>query len=521
MNRRDFLKWLGFMSMATVWPSPAQGAGGGYTLAGAAADGSPNVLIFVLDSFSAHHSPIYGYDRDTTPNLARLAERSTVFHRHYAAGGFTSPGTASLLTGSYPWSHRAFNVYGTVTEKFVQQNIFQAFGEAGYQRLGFAHTPFAAILLSQFLGEIDRHVRLEELSLFNDNFLSETLPQAQFPIAFPAELQYWVGSSDAVGGRFRPGSLFLSNLHRLWRVGNRKRLTAKYADLYPKGLPSTGNSILFLIEDAIDWIEKQVTEAHAPSATAPFMGYFHLYPPHFPYTPRREFAELFDDGQQPPQKPESFFSQKTGREELLSKRQNYDQYLTFADAELGRLLDNLETSGALENTIVVVTSDHGELFERGILGHVTQVLHEPLVHIPLLVSMPEQRERHDVYEPSSCVDVLPTLLNAIGAPKPAWSEGRLLPLNGASGEAVQPVFALEAKRNKKFEPLTQITAAMIEGDFKLTWYQGYEGLADHFTLHNVVADGEEMIEVSAENPALFKTMQDKLLQKITNADYLL
>ena len=69
-----------------------------------------NVIVLVFDAWSAHDVPLYGYQRDTVPNVVRFAENATVYHNHYTAGTFTVPGTASLLTGLLPWSHRAFQL---------------------------------------------------------------------------------------------------------------------------------------------------------------------------------------------------------------------------------------------------------------------------------------------------------------------------------------------------------------------------------------------------------------------------
>jgi glucan phosphoethanolaminetransferase (alkaline phosphatase superfamily) len=100
LTRREFL-----LSMATVpflslrLPQLVQAA-----TAPAAQDSAsqPNIIILLYDTLSAHHISLQGYERETTPNLARLAEGATIFHNHYAGGNFTSPGTASLLTGLYP-----------------------------------------------------------------------------------------------------------------------------------------------------------------------------------------------------------------------------------------------------------------------------------------------------------------------------------------------------------------------------------------------------------------------------------
>ena len=75
----------------------------------------PNILVMVFDALSALDISLFGYRRETTPNLARLAEKATVFHNHYAGANFTSPGTSSLLMGLYPWSHRSLHYFSHPT----------------------------------------------------------------------------------------------------------------------------------------------------------------------------------------------------------------------------------------------------------------------------------------------------------------------------------------------------------------------------------------------------------------------
>src|SRR3972149_5008494 len=148
--------------------------------------------------------------------------------------------------------------------------------------------------------------------------------------------------------------------------------------------------VFFLLEDAIDWIQKEVAEVPQP-----FFGYFHLFPPHEPYMTRKEFVDIFDDGWEPESKPVRAFPQNKSEEFLNSRRRHYDEYLAFADAEFGRLFDFLRRTGILDNTCFILTSDHGQLFEREIHGHVTATLYEPLVHVPLIISKPGQRVRED------------------------------------------------------------------------------------------------------------------------------
>lgn len=512
MNRREFLAAGALTTLGAAWPAHKLLA-----RSGAQQGVKPNVLVIVLDSFAAENASLYGYPRQTTPFLDQFAETATVFHRHYAGGNFTAPATASLLTGTYPWSHRAVNIMGTVSAEFQSRQLFNLFGQADYERIALAHTPLAAVLMSQFSDDIDTLQRLENLSLFHDTILSAALPMSQFDIAFPSEMQYLTGTIDAIDGQVRPGSLFLSNLHRLWRVRKRTEFTEKMREHYPKGIPKAGNSIMFLIEDSIDWLLDTL-----PAVRRPYLSYFHCYAPHFPYTPRRDFADLFkDDGWQPNEKPRSRFAKGNvwgnglSETELRRWRLDYDQYIAFTDAEIGRLLTNLD----LDNTIVVITSDHGELFERGILGHVTAALYDPVIRIPLLIRMPNQTERVDVHAPTSAADVLPTLLHLTEQTIPAWCDGAPLPPY-ANRDPQHPVFALETKRSSKRGAFNSRSIAVVQGDHKLVHYVGYDDAEDVKELYDVVADPEELVDLSETHPELVAELHGEGMARLDDAGVL-
>src|SRR5687768_18488298 len=130
-TRRDFLKVAGLLPL------------GGYAsalsrqLESQPLDGKKNVIICVFDAWSASHVSLLGYDRDTTPNINRLAGRATVYHNHFASSNFTSPGTASLFTGVLPWTHRAFQPNSVVAEEYAARNIFSLFKD--YYKLTYSH----------------------------------------------------------------------------------------------------------------------------------------------------------------------------------------------------------------------------------------------------------------------------------------------------------------------------------------------------------------------------------------------
>ena len=88
ITRRDFLKLAGLFPLSVALPRVLNSLNN--------QQGQQNVIIVVFDAFSAAHISFYGYQRDTTPNIARLADRAIVYHNHYAGGNFTTPGTATI-----------------------------------------------------------------------------------------------------------------------------------------------------------------------------------------------------------------------------------------------------------------------------------------------------------------------------------------------------------------------------------------------------------------------------------------
>ena len=126
ISRRDFLKLAGLVPLSWL---TLKGLAKFRTITDRPSiqEYSPekNVLIVVFDAWSAANMSLYGYGRQTTPNLEQLAAKAVVYHNHFAGGNYTNPGTASLLTGTLPWTHRALQIGDSVEKTFVNKNIFQ------------------------------------------------------------------------------------------------------------------------------------------------------------------------------------------------------------------------------------------------------------------------------------------------------------------------------------------------------------------------------------------------------------
>ena len=508
ISRRDFLKLTGLLPLSIAAPrflnslnSPLQ------------VDGTqPNVIVVVLDAFSALDMSLYGYQRETTPNLARLAERAVVYNNHYSGGNFTTPGTASLLSGMLSWKHRQFVHYGEGKDTFVKNNIFHAF--ENYYRVSYTHNPLANNLLSalDWGGNIDDYVKSKQLFLTTDGFISDWFKNDE-DIASVS----WVRIIKSLEEGFAY-SLFLPRIYEPYQESK----IANLRPLYPRGIPSVKSDNYFLLEQAVNWLGTLIE-----NTPKPFFSYFHLMPPHAPYRTHREFYGRFkNDNWKPIHKQLDLFGKPEDNrfEEILDRRTSYDEFILYADREFGNFFDNLEKSGLLENTWVVLTSDHGEMFERGIQGHFTPVLYQPVIRVPLMIFEPGRKTRKDIYASTSAVDVLPTLLHVAGQKPSDWTEGNILPPFGPELKSDRNLYVLEARTNAQFAPITVATTTMVKENYKLMYFEGYKELGgkERIELYDIKNDPEELKDLFSTKQETAKEMFNELKQKLAavNQPYL-
>jgi arylsulfatase A-like enzyme len=504
ITRRDFLKLAGLLPLSMAVPRFVN------SLPLQQSEKPQNVIIIVFDAFSAYNISLYGYQRETTPNIARWAERAAVYHNHHAGGNFTVPGTASLFTGTFPWTHRAFSLDKNNVEKsFLDKNIFSAF--PNYYRLAYTHNPVANRFLTQFNESIDDHIPLGKLFLANDDFINSLFGRDRDTASVS-----WIRAMKRKDEGYAY-SLFLARLYEK----QRERVISGLKSRFPGGIPHIATDDYFLLEDAIDWLGETLD-----TLPQPFMGYFHFMPPHFPYLTHRDFRGRFEgDGWLPEIKPPDVFSKGEDNkiEFLLRKRTNYDEFILYADREFGRLMDRLDSSGILDNSWVVLTSDHGEMFERGILGHTTPVLYQPVIKVPLLIFEPGQKDRRDIYENTSAVDLLPTLLHVTGQQSADWGDGTALPPYAPTElDPERSLYAVQANTNEQFEPLAVATTALIKGQYKLMYFFGYDELggleSERIELYDLESDPEELNDLYTTKRETATDLLRELKTKLAEVD---
>lgn len=504
INRRDFLK-LGALFSAGAMLSQLPTAQPNYIQA--LKDGK-NIIVLLFDAMSARNLSLYGYERETTPNLARLAQRSTVYHAHSSAGNFTSPGTASTLTGMYPWKHRAFNLGGMIKRTLADQNIFRFLGP-DYYKMAFGQNLWADTFLSQFDKDINDHIIPTIYNVNRDAMLMGRLKN-DLPIT-------WNTFSDFVLSLTLPSSLISGYVNAYESRRKMPYYRYGFAD-YPKGIPNMFPfaNVSFLNETVFAGITSQIELMSKQSQ--PYFGYFHFYSPHEPYKVSKKYLKLFDDDYQPVDKKKHPFAEGLSYDNLLKKRTEYDQLITNVDEEFGKLLDFMEAKGILDNTYLVITSDHGQMFERGEHGHTTSLLYESVTKIPLIIASPGQTTRRDIHTPTSNVDLVPTLLHLAGRPIPDSIDGQVLPGLGGKTSPDRAVYSMVCYGNSAFLPLTLATISMHKGPYKLIHYLGYQKYNDVYELYHLKNDPEELKNLAKSNTVVFKQMKEELLSALDHAN---
>ncbi len=497
INRRDMLRLAGLLPLGAAAPRWVRDF--------SAPGGPKNVVILVLDALSAYNLALHGYQRETAPNLTRLAKRAIVYHNHFASSNFTSSGTASLLTGTLPWTHRAIEDNGRVARGLEPHNIFNLF--QGYYRTAFSHNSWVVTLLNQFAKYIEEIVPREKLYLGSYDGPIHNLFSRDDDIATVGWTRY-IKTEEGYSY-----SLFLSGLYKLLHDQQIK----SYKEMFPLGVPINGSKDPFVLDQTVDWLK-----AHLHAIPQPFFGYFHFLPPHAPYRTSLEFYHRFaHDGLKPLIKPLDEFAEKGAPNDFLADRTQYDEFILYADQAFGDLFAAMEGSGLLDRTWLVVTSDHGEMFERGFVGHGNATLYQPVIRVPLLIFEPGRKTGLDIRGPSNAIDLLPTLAHVSGLPVPTWAEGTVLPPYAGQDPAPdRSIYSITARKNGQEQPLHRATTMLVRGPHKLIYAFGYQdlGVEDLVKLYDIEADPEELVELSSSKKALTAQLLGQLRAGLDEAN---
>ncbi len=291
---------------------------------------SPNIVLITLDTVRADHLSTYGYTRPTTPNLDRLATQGVLFENAYSPSSWTLAAHASMLTGLLPHQHGA---NWSVPLENYPSTLAEILHAKGYETAGFT--------ANRYFG------------------------QAGWGMSQGFKL-------------YRDDCTFVLHSLAVTLVG-RALLEPLYEDL--------ASDYFFDRRDAAS-VNQDVNRWLARRARRPYFLFINYFDAHNPYWAPGSYRRLFGAT---PMYLESFFKGATEVPRPLSPPERaelvngYDNCIAYLDSQVGDLLLSLRAQPDWSNTIVIITSDHGEGFgEHGTYGHGFN-LYRDVLHVPLIV----------------------------------------------------------------------------------------------------------------------------------------
>jgi arylsulfatase A-like enzyme len=439
---------LGGLSTVSIvlfsWDTGVKRAASGEVSAPSAQTGAPHIVLLTIDALSAQHMSLYGAQRQTTPLLDAFAKQASVFERAYANSNFTTSGISSILTGTRPWTHRAFQIFSWPNVGTRRDSLPAELERAGYSTGYVATNSYAG---ASRLG----------LGPYFGFAASDRVPMdLPCPDRLAAVLPYACPASQLL-------PLLLAE--KLWfkvRATTPAMVSNRHYD------PSEA------VQTALAWL-KTVDKSR------PVFLWLHLFPPHAPYAAPAPWLGRFDPSTEgrdiegtDPVDNFAFRELTPQRVRLLDAR--YDEAVQYVDSYAGAFLtEALATLG--DNTAVVIMADHGESFANGYGGHGGPGLYDSIVHVPLIVRLPHQTGALRMTAPVEQIDIAPTLAALAGLTPPASWEGQsLLPLwhedQTAASAPSRTVFTMNFEENSDTAALTTGALAVVQGSWKLIQYLG-------------------------------------------------
>jgi arylsulfatase len=312
-------------------------------------DSPRNIILLSVDALRADHLSCYGYHRETSPVLDALAEESIRFTNAYSASSHTREAVPALLTGEYP------DVAIDGSYRLATETIAHHLWEAGFATGGFHSNPF----VSRAYG-------------FDQGFDT-----------FDDDLHF---------GQHKLVALAQRALDKL-----RNRHYARAEEINKRSL---------------SWIDSL-------DSGEPFFLWNHYMDTHGPYEPPGEYATLYADKKLSGRDAQALYQRAIDDPESITDEERqllidlYDAEIRYNDEYIGEFLKELQNRDLLEDSLLIVTADHGDAFgEHGYYEH-PRYLHDEITQIPMFVREPE-KTAGTVETPVSTLDIVSTFKQIVG-----------------------------------------------------------------------------------------------------------
>jgi arylsulfatase A-like enzyme len=436
---------IGWVSMLMMRPASADG---------------PNVLIVVWDTVRADRMSVYGHDLPTTPKLEAFAQDARVYDRALSPAIWTPPSHASMFTGHPPSKHGVKATYKWLDERYT--TLAEWVGVHGYQSYLFSANPYV-----HHSTNISQGFEIQE---------------------FAYEGRWKKASKQATADKLIPADAS-TDISPLWRPQQGQR-TGGHAHAYKEsGLIANQAFGTFLDER---------------DETRPFFAYLNYMEAHIPRIPsiKARKALLSDehialglrtDVSQINLLSYIFNHHDYTEDELAAIRGVYDATLLDLDNLFADLMADLEARGLLDDTVVILTSDHGEnLGDHHMFGHKFSAW-ETLLHVPLIIRYPKEMPPGRVETPVSNLALFQTILDLVGLPSP---DPTTLSVSLLESEDQQPVVSQMIEATPVAIRRVNELHGGVDMDF---WFHTYDAIEE---------DGFKLVNPSSGDPALYHVEQD-------------
>jgi arylsulfatase A-like enzyme len=454
---------------------------------------SPNIIWIVIDTVRVDHLSCYGYERNTTPNLDIIASEGILFDNAISAAPWTIPSHASMFTSTYTCEHNMHGSRPWLDDNFV--TIAEVLSAYGYETYGFSNNALVA-------------------------------PRYNFNQGFKVFEATWGGKKKIELELQLVDQLRARRyLRRLFRSGEQTTAVGEkvYDVIEDKGAKRTNETVKSWISD--------VSEQEKP-----FFVFINYMEAHSPYQPPESFAvEYLPDNVDMNTalrlryKEAQFMTGVMQYDETDFDifRALYDGEISYLDFRIGELIDYLRETEILDNTILIINSDHGENFgEHGLMNHQFCV-YDTLIHVPLIIRYPSAFEAGSrVTEVVETVDIFPTILDIVGIDGynkaqirgHSLTEEREQSLPGyAISEHRVWLSALERIRDANYQFDTSVFARDLEAirtdEFKYIWSPcGKE------ELYNIRQDPQELDNLIESKPEVANELRSLLWQTLSSCE---
>jgi arylsulfatase A-like enzyme len=429
----------------------------------------PNIILITFDALTAENMSLYGYERPTTPFMSKWANRASVFTKTEAASTWTPPTVASLMLGKRVWTHQLYHSEGPHPVKSATENLPLLLETNGYITMAFILNQMHAS--PEILGIANNfHIAPYENELKVLSGLLDKFDALLYKLFFDKIRMYnWILKGDFI----------LNTFLNLFSTYNETVTSFPPEKAFFSFLHATNNQ-----------------------REKPYFAWIHLYPPHHPYLAPEPYMGMFDNSSEfrtsKSQEDVIMFSihrisQKLPNRDVQSVidtlRARYDEFIRYSDKQFEDFIEQLEKRGKLKNTIIIISSDHGEGFEHNYIGH-NGNFYEEQTHIPLIIKEPNQSEGMIIDELTEQVDIPATILDFAHIKIPSWMEGRsLVPILRGEKILSKPAFSMNFQSNpSRGQQIKKGGIAVWDGDYKLIHHLG----SDKRFLFNLKDDPDEL-----------------------------